>query len=413
MAEINKERVMDDIKGMTRDFTVQDGAIVANNKEEKDFIYHELRKKYNTVHIRPFNDRNGVDKYRIHFKDTKKNIKGQDVDEGMEKKVINIREELNRLDYETNCQYDLINLYEAAELDSQARKDLVKFLAQGEDADFIGNFLSQKYGAKCSDDLCEETFAESRDEDEFILDNADDMGFWFDEVQGDEEKEERVAGVERQHLRKSSAQKDETLTESGLRIDDYDVSDREKLTVGWDKDKGFVVAKIWRPTTDTNTWRTEWERTYSSEEGAKRAFKRYVSKLSENLSEAKDTERSRANRRDKISGKFDATYTLTLKNQYNYTVIQYRIDPKNKTIEKGLFNWGDGKGSFFKNRKELQRHIDDLLAQGYKMVESKDESLTEDAQTKTQTDECQTIDACLDDNRKALVISKEEWEDRD
>ena len=81
MAEINKERVMDDIKGMTRDFTVQDGAIVANNKEEKDFIYHELRKKYNTVHIRPFNDRNGVDKYRIHFKDTKKNIKGQDVDE--------------------------------------------------------------------------------------------------------------------------------------------------------------------------------------------------------------------------------------------------------------------------------------------------------------------------------------------
>ena len=84
MAEINKERVMDDIKGMTRDFTVQDGAIVANNKEEKDFIYHELRKKYNTVHIRPFNDRNGVDKYRIHFKDTKKNIKGQDVDEGLD-----------------------------------------------------------------------------------------------------------------------------------------------------------------------------------------------------------------------------------------------------------------------------------------------------------------------------------------
>ena len=663
------------------------------------------------------------------------------LNEGMEKKVINIREELNRLDYETNCQYDLINLYEAAELDSQARKDLVKFLAQGEDADFIGNFLSQKYGAKCSDDLCEETFAESRDEDEFILDNADDMGFWFDEIQGDEEKEQRVAGVKRQYLKKTSSldedidgeepkhlgdvignidfilvygdiddahlqsnytllkeadddfdsydeetlldmsdeqflkvsdttlnnvknvevldrlarldktrltpeqlkiledeyknkyivDKDDvqkfldeikkcdnivivptaknqkfirenkltsndclsiihgldikdyyrntksfiyknlgnkliifepkdvvlsdgrnlgdlviyvkldiddstnstvsavsihnsdenkqndlpykddeeeiteenTLTESGLHMDDYHISDREMLTVGWEKDKGFVVAKIWRPDTNTNTWRTEWERTYPSEEGAKRAFKRYVSKLSENLSEAKDpylepwtpytrrkdgfnsskesyahqlaknifgllsrdpqqddgsfeyiieyilgldndrrwvgkapyeelsqeeidsiynsksalekyllrydvqtlarygidierillnkfhrdakmiveakdTERSRANRRDKISGKFNVPYTLTLKNQYNYTVIQYRIDPKNKTIEKGLFNWGDGKGSFFKNRKELQRHVDDLLAQGYKMVESKEESMAKD-----------------------------------
>ena len=94
--------------------------------------------------------------------------------------------------------------------------------------------------------------------------------------------------------------------------------------------------------------------------------------VDESIKEAKDTATSREKRRDKISGPYQTIYTLTLKNQYNYTVIQYRIDPKNKTIEKGLFNWGDGKGSFFKNRKELQRHIDDLLAQGYKIIDSKE-----------------------------------------
>lgn len=83
MADINKERLLDNIHGMTQEFTVQDGAIVANNRAEKDFIVNELRKRYKTVHIRPFTI-SGVDKYRIQFKDTKKNVKGIDANESLD-----------------------------------------------------------------------------------------------------------------------------------------------------------------------------------------------------------------------------------------------------------------------------------------------------------------------------------------
>lgn len=168
---------------------------------------------------------------------------------------INIREELNELDKDTFNEYDLLNSYDACTLSDADKVKLVKMIVDGEDAEYIGSFLS------------------------------------------------------------------------------------DKLTIDGECEDCLV---------------------------------------DESLDEAKDTESSREKRRDKISGKYNATYTLTLKNQYNYTVIQYRIDPKNKTIEKGLFNWGDGKGSLFKNRKELQRHIDDLLSQGYKMIDSKEESMAKD-----------------------------------
>ena len=130
-------------------------------------------------------------------------------------------------------------------------------------------------------------------------------------------------------------------------------------------------------------------------------IKGFVEYLKKQLDEIKNGDNSlkeattpeqRARRRGKLTTPYDTTYTLTLKNKYNYTIIQYRVNEKDKTIEKGLFNWGDGKGSFFNNRKELQRHIDDLLAQGYKMVEKQEESLDGDVEAKAK----QLVDAYYD-----------------
>ena len=79
------------------------------------------------------------------------------------------------------------------------------------------------------------------------------------------------------------------------------------------------------------------------------------------------TPEQREKQRRKVQGS-NKRYTLTLMNQFNYTIEQCIVDPDRKELIFGHFNMGDGKGSYFHNKKEYQRHIDDLKAQGYQVV---------------------------------------------
>lgn len=310
--------------------------------------------------------------------------------ENAERKVINIREELNRLDFDTCCKYDLINMYEALDIDDSQRKELAKYLAQGEDADFIGNYLSTMYNKRFKEDFDCDECDDKENEFEEYADN--DTDFHMDILKKKSINESGIKlGKHLDELADLLTKEKEKFIDFGKRlVSGNPTSDRPykdfTRRFAWDiywylkKAKGFMlddnidynddhIFSLMKAglnkagiSINENDYRVQ-------EESLKESKETESVKITENT---QDTQKSRERRRAKITGPYNVPYTLTLKNQYNYTIVQYRIDPKNKTIEKGLFNWGDGKGSFFKNRKELQRHIDDLLSQGYKMIKSEE-----------------------------------------
>ena len=74
----------------------------------------------------------------------------------------------------------------------------------------------------------------------------------------------------------------ESLTESSVAKDNFDISDSEKVSLFWDKNDGWCVEKIFKASKGDDTWQREWIRTYPSEKEARRAFDRQK-KLTEDV----------------------------------------------------------------------------------------------------------------------------------
>ena len=74
----------------------------------------------------------------------------------------------------------------------------------------------------------------------------------------------------------------ESLNESSMLIDEFSISDKEKLKVYWDKNDGYVVEKIYNQGNDL--WRTDFKKTFHDELSAKRYFSRAKKKFGVNES---------------------------------------------------------------------------------------------------------------------------------
>ena len=72
------------------------------------------------------------------------NTDGEPITETAEPKTINIKAALNELDKEN--YRDLVNLYYAADLSMDDKKQLARKLADGENSDSIYDFLATRYG---------------------------------------------------------------------------------------------------------------------------------------------------------------------------------------------------------------------------------------------------------------------------
>lgn len=76
---------------------------------------------------------------------------------------VNIREDLNQMDKDTDCQYDLVTLYEACNFTDEDKKDIAKMIADKDDAEVIYDKLSKKYGKDVTfedDDISDITLEE-------------------------------------------------------------------------------------------------------------------------------------------------------------------------------------------------------------------------------------------------------------
>lgn len=168
-----------------------------------------------------------------------------------------------------------------------------------------------------------------------------------------------------------------TLNESSYVIDSFEISDDEVLELRWEKGDYYTVSKHFRPSKESDLWRTEFERKYWNEKDARRSFERYK-KIEEAkheeapLDESKLVEGAKSFLRD--LGKDNIQY-FTLYNRFNYTINQLRVDNENKTYEKGEFVVGS-KGYTTHNGAEFKRLVAELEDRGY--TEVKNESLKEE-----------------------------------
>ena len=74
----------------------------------------------------------------------------------------------------------------------------------------------------------------------------------------------------------------ESLNESSMLMNEFSISDTEKLKVYWDKNDGYVVEKIYNQGNDL--WRTDFKKTFHDELSAKRYFSRAKKKFGVNES---------------------------------------------------------------------------------------------------------------------------------
>jgi hypothetical protein len=84
----------------------------------------------------------------------------------------------------------------------------------------------------------------------------------------------QIADLEASGLQESK----QPLKESSLQKGEYEISDTESLTWGWEKGYNggiYYVEKIFLPSPNSDMWSTEFHRTYATEEQARNAFNRY------------------------------------------------------------------------------------------------------------------------------------------
>lgn len=92
---------------------------------------------------------------------------------------------------------------------------------------------------------------------------------------------EKIADLKQQI--KNLEMNESLLKESSLQKGEYEISDTEVLTWGWEKGYNggiYYVEKIYLPSPNSDMWSTEFHRIYATEEAARRAFNRYKKQYS-------------------------------------------------------------------------------------------------------------------------------------
>lgn len=166
------DEFINNLAAVSGDYTAKDGGIVAQTREQLNRALDILDLHYADVSFNTSKDKEGHDTYLIKF--------GQNrgLRESMEepRTKINIKEELNRMDADTYCKYDMMNIYESLCMTKDEKMELANLLKKGEDADYIGAYLNDKYNKKFQEiDELEKTFAESLCEEEKVDVKVTDM----------------------------------------------------------------------------------------------------------------------------------------------------------------------------------------------------------------------------------------------